>query len=60
MGFGLYELRHSVTMVVWIVLRFCDISSGVIGLVFLLLMFIVFPFQLLKIVSFFRLPGCAS
>ena len=37
MGFGLYDMRHSLTAIVCIVLRFWDMESGV-GEVELLLM----------------------
>ena len=52
-GFDLYDLMHSSTAVVCIVLRCCDMDSCVRGSVLLLLILIVFPVQLLNMVCFF-------
>lgn len=51
-GFGLYERRHSSTIMVCIFLMFWDVESGVGGVALVLLMIIVFPFQFSNMVSF--------
>ena len=55
MEFGSYDFRHSSTIVVCIVLRFWDMASGVAGMVFLLVMLIVFLPQSSNMVCFFFL-----